>query len=86
MGKDEEFELAFARRQVELLGTSRQRMMRRTARASMQRDKLLDAIRDAVSANSVKQLEQLLADVDSGAALWTEQGILNDSKTYREEK
>lgn len=82
--KDLEMEVAFAQRQIDLLGTSRQRMMKRTVQTSMQRDKLLDAVRDAVACKDLGPLQQLLNEVDAAVGLWAPQTGTDRATTYRD--
>lgn len=82
--RDLQMEVAFAQRQLDLLSTSRQRMMKRTVQASLQRDTLIDAIRDAVATRDLRPLESLLADVATGAGLWAAHTGTDRVATYRE--
>jgi len=82
--KELEIELAFAERQVALLGTSRQRMMRRTAQASMQRDQVMQVVREAVAARDWAPLLQLLDEVRRAHGLWSPMCNTERAQTYQD--
>lgn len=82
--RDLQLEVAFAQRQLDLVAVGRKRMMRRTVQASMQRDTLIQAIRDAVAARDTRPLEWVLAEIATGKGLWAPHTGTDRADTYRE--
>lgn len=82
--RDLQMEVAFAQRQLDLVAVGRKRMMKRTVQASIQRDTLIQAMRDAVAARDLRPLERVLAEVATGKGLWEPMCNTDRADTYRE--